>query len=284
MEIKRADFAGSWYPATASACEKEILDFLDDASFRALPEIACRAGIVPHAGWYFSGALACHVIRALRSGGVPDAIVLFGKHLGPHDSATVMVTGGLETPFGPITIHETLAHSLADTLNLAIEGTASARPENTRELQFPFIRFFFPDVPIVPVGAPPAPLSATIGRETVRVAEALGLSIRVIGSTDLTHYGPNYGFSPAGRGPGAVDWVKQENDRRMIEQMLAMNEEGILREALTAYNACCAGAVVAAVAAARAMGADHGDLVGYTTSYDKRPDDSLVGYAGVVFS
>ncbi|GAB6096004.1 MEMO1 family protein [Desulfatiferula olefinivorans] len=284
MDMKRADFAGSWYPATAPACEKEILEFLDDTSIRPLPEKAYRAGIVPHAGWFFSGALACRVIHTLRSGGVPDVIVLFGKHLGPRDSATVMVKGGLETPFGPIAIHEPFALSLADTLNLSIEGTSSARPENTRELQFPFIRYFFPDVPIVPVGAPPAPLSATIGRETVRMARAMGLSLRVIGSTDLTHYGPNYGYSPAGRGAQAVDWVKQENDRRMIDRMLAMDEQGILNEALTAYNACCPGAVVAAVAAARAMGAEHGDLAGYTTSYDKRPDDSLVGYAGVLFS
>ena len=44
-----------------------------------------------------------------------------------------------------------------------------------------------------------------------------------------------------------------------------------------------AGAAVAAVAAGKALGASKGELLCYTTSYDKSPGDSLVGYAGIVF-
>ena len=48
-------------------------------------------------------------------------------------------------------------------------------------------------------------------------------------------------------------------------------------------NACCSGAVAAAVAAVKKMGAVKGERLIYTTSYDVRPDSSFVGYVGVVF-
>lgn len=283
MDTKRADFAGSWYPAGASACEREILDFLDDPSIHGVPKREYRAGIVPHAGWYFSGMLACHVIKTLRGKEKPDVIVLFGKHMRPRDPAAIMVNGELETPFGPIEIHEGLALSLADTLNLDIEKTSTAQPDNTIELQLPFIRYFFPEVPIVPMGVPPSSLAEIIGRETIRLAQNMELSVKTIGSTDLTHYGPNYGFTPAGTGPNGVAWVKQNNDKKMVDHLLTMNEKDILNESLTSFNACCGGAAVAAVSSARALGAHQGELLAYTTSYDKRPDDSLVGYVGVVY-
>ncbi|MBN2323714.1 MAG: AmmeMemoRadiSam system protein B, partial [Spirochaetes bacterium] len=48
-------------------------------------------------------------------------------------------------------------------------------------------------------------------------------------------------------------------------------------------NACCPGAVCAAIGAVKAGGVKKGVLVTYTTSYDVRPDSSFVGYAGVVY-
>lgn len=283
METKRADFAGSWYPATAMACEREILDFLDDSLIQTVPEKEYHAGIVPHAGWFFSGSVACHVIKTLRGDKAPDVIVLFGKHLRPRDPATIMVNGAMETPFGDIPIHEPLALALADSLALSIERATSATPENTIELQLPFIRYFFPDTTVVPMGIPPTSKAETLGREAVRNARDMGLRVKVIGSTDLTHYGPNYGFSPAGTGSKGVAWVKEENDKRMVDHLIAMDDSAVLSDALSTYNACCGGAATAAVCAARELGATRGELLAYTTSYDKRPDDSLVGYAGVVY-
>ena len=36
--------------------------------------------------------------------------------------------------------------------------------------------------------------SLNIGRDAVKIAKDLGLKVMVLGSTDLTHYGANYGF------------------------------------------------------------------------------------------
>ena len=103
MEIKKADFAGSWYPGSSSGCEEDIREFLSSPGFRAVPEKTRVAGIVPHAGWYFSGALACQVIRRLAHGDKPDVVVLFGKHMRPREQPDIMAGGWFETPLGMIT-------------------------------------------------------------------------------------------------------------------------------------------------------------------------------------
>ena len=72
------------------------------------------------------------------------------------------------------------------------------------------------------MGVPPAKSSLAIGQAVVEIAKRLGLNIKVIGSTDLTHYGPNYGFVSKGAGLQAIDWVRDQNDRRIIDVMLDM--------------------------------------------------------------
>jgi AmmeMemoRadiSam system protein B len=62
MERKKAAFAGTWYPDSAHACQQAIQTFLKET----LPPDKGRvvAGIVPHAGWVFSGSIACRTIAA----------------------------------------------------------------------------------------------------------------------------------------------------------------------------------------------------------------------------
>jgi AmmeMemoRadiSam system protein B len=115
------------------------------------------------------------------------------------------------------------------------------------------------------------------------VAQAKGISIVAIGSTDLTHYGPNYGFMAKGGGPKSVEWVKKENDQGFITEALRMDGEGLLKHAAEHYSACSAGAAASAVATSKKLGAGKGMLLEYYTSYDIMPDDSFVGYAGIVY-
>jgi hypothetical protein len=112
-----------------------------------------------------------------------------------------------------------------------------------------------------------------MGRETI-----------ILGSTDLTHYGYNYGYTPKGVGEEAVNWVKNENDKRVVDLMVAMDAPAVVEESLKNYNACCSGAAATAIAAAKGLGAEKGEKLVYCTSYDIRPDSSFVGYVGILFS
>ena len=283
MKTRQALFAGNWYPARAEKCEMEIKQFLD--SFDAPEEMSGEwaGGIVPHAGWYFSGRIACNVIHALKAGKEIDVVFVFGMHLHERSPGYIMIEGAWETPFGDILIDEEIAGELAKQFDLRIETPENYTQDNTIELQLPFIKYFFNDVKIVPVGLPPVEASLDIGRYAVDAAVRLNRAMKVIGSTDLTHYGPNYGFSPKGSGPEAHDWVRDENDRKVINAMLKMDASGVLEEARSNSNACCAGAAAAAIAAGRKMGAERAQEVAYANSYEKSPGESMVGYVGIVF-
>ncbi len=286
MLTRKAMFAGSWYPASAAECEHEIKTFLSETRFRVTPDRGYTGGIVPHAGWFFSGVLACNVIAALREAegqNPPDAIVIFGMHLHPRSTPCIMAEGSWETPFGGIDIQSDLAAKLMEKFSFKIETSAHFNPENTIELQIPFVKYFFPNSRLLPIGAPPNEISLEIGKTVAGLSRQMNLDIKIIGSTDLTHYGPNYGFMPAGRGSKALLWAKDTNDKSIIDHMLAMNPEKIIREGLSNSNACCAGAAAAAVSASKALGASTSRIVGYSSSHEKHPDDSFVGYAGILF-
>jgi AmmeMemoRadiSam system protein B len=284
MQTRKAQFAGTWYPDSPKACEREIRQFLDEGKGGETPGTPCVGGIVPHAGWFFSGAIACNVIQHLKHGGVPDVIVIFGMHLHPHSPRYLTPSGARQTPFGNLAIEESLTHELSLQFDFQIETAREFTRDNTIELQLPFIKYFFPDVKIVPIGVPPHPASLEIGKRAAEISRKLGLRMKVIGSTDLTHYGDNYGFVSHGTGPAAIQWVRDENDRRVIDLMLAMDPLGIIDEARLNQNACCAGAAAAAVAAAGQLGATVAKSIAYATSYEKSPGDSFVGYVGIIFA
>lgn len=282
MGIRSADFAGSWYPAKKSECETMILSFLKDA--RPCPGAAgIVGGIVPHAGWVYSGRLACNVIKCIRDTGPAETCLIFGRHLHSSSPNFLMKEGAWETPFGPLDIDSEVAEQLANEFSFKIETTRYYEQDNTIELQLPFLKYFFGDIRIVPMGLPPDINSLRIALRSAEICQDLGRNTIVLGSTDLTHYGYNYGFMPAGTGTEALQWVKEVNDRRVIELMLNMDGGEVIREALTNHNACCAGAVASAIEACKALGANKSFELDYYTSYDIRPDLSFVGYVGIIY-
>ncbi len=282
MHVREPAFAGSWYPDTAADCRREIEAFLEERPLAGLPRPPL-AGIVPHAGWFFSGSLACHVIGLLQDDPPPEIVVVFGMHMHPASSPVIMTQGAWRTPLGDLPIAEDLARHLTAQFAFEVESPRTPNRDNTIELQLPFIRHFFGPVPIVPIGVPPSSEALRIADAVATFAQNEQRRIKIIGSTDLTHYGPNYAFTDRGRGAAAVKWVREDNDRRFINALLALAPGRVIDEAQRRQNACCAGAAAACVEAAMGLGAREGQLQAYATSHDKSPGDSFVGYAGVVY-
>jgi AmmeMemoRadiSam system protein B len=284
MELRPAVFAGSWYPENAAACEDEIKRFLSVGIRKPDQPPAWTVGIVPHAGWYYSGQIACSVIQWLKDPAPVDLVVLFGMHLHPRSINCLMPRGAWETPLGELPVAEDLADYLIDRFEFKQETHLRFDQDNTIELQLPFVKYLLDPGQILAVGVAPNPRSLDIARAVVDWAKDKGRRLKIIGSTDLTHYGRTYGFTTHGSGVEAVDWVRRENDRRVIDAMLAMDPQKIMAEGIANQNACCSGAAAAAVEAARCMGAIHSREVAYATSYDKSPGHSFVGYVGVAYA
>lgn len=282
--VRRPDLAGSWYPGDRAGCLKEIEGYLAGRPKPSSQGLMGTGGVVPHAGWHFSGRVACTVFAALADiNKDPDVIAVIGMHLSPNSPNYTMEEGEWQTPLGNIAIAGELAGELTAKFPFRVETAARHSTDNTIELQLPFVKYFFPDAELLPLGLPPRRESLDIAVELASRAEAHGLNLLAVGSTDLTHYGPNYGFTQMGRGEESLRWVKEENDRRLVNLLLDMNPEGVIKEALMNHNACCAGAAASALAAGIKLGASKAEELTYATSYDKMPSDSFVGYVGVVF-
>lgn len=274
--------ARQFYPGD---CRAQIEDFLERYELPNMP-VKPVAGIVPHAGWIFSGEIAAKVFKCISERTEPDTFILLGAvHTLRPRGNSVYARGSWETPLGKVNIDEDVADQLLKLLHEdMVEDTAAHAGEHSLEVQLPFIKYLRPDAKIVPVAVPPGDAYLT-GRRIGEAVSKMGGKIVIVGTTDLTHYGDVYGFTPYGYGEGAKRRMK-ENDSRMIKLALDMKFSEVRKEAETNRNACGPGALAATVSAARAMGAEKGHLIEYKTSYDVMPEgefEMAVGYAGIVF-
>ena len=163
-------------------------------SFPARNATGC-AGIAPHAGWEFSGSLALQVISCIATG--MDTIVIIGGHLASSDGIMIYTEDAFETPLGLVEADRELREGLGKRFHLAED----AETDNTVEIQLSLVRFAAPKARVVGLRAPPSTLAEKLGECIAETASLLGRHVAVLGSTDLTHYGPGYGFTPAGRKP-----------------------------------------------------------------------------------
>ncbi len=279
--VRKRILPRGWYPVDGKDCQKEIESFLEGWRPDALPSGKRLGGIVPHAGWYFSGRLAARVFSTLKLSGKVDVVMLYGGHLTAQDLPRIVIEEAWETPLGEIQIHTGFAEELMKSVEMRRESPTSV--DNTIEIHLAMVKYFFPDSRLVAIRSPLSAKAEILGREVARIAKREGFSILAIGSTDLTHYGPNYGFTDKGVGPASVEWVKKENDRGFIDRALRMDAEGLLGHAMANDSACSAGAALSAMATCKALGAEKGTLLDYYTSYDIMPDESFVGYAGILY-
>jgi AmmeMemoRadiSam system protein B len=283
MDVRCADFAGSWYPGNKSDCRSAIEELSDLGLPCPSDAQNMVGGIVPHAGWFYSGKIACSVIQCVSHHSKPDTCIIFGRHLRPGSKNFIMIEGQWATPLGNLEIDGDLASKLVKEFRFNVETSTSYEQDNTIELQLPFLKYFFPFIKIVPIGLPPNAESLKIAKRAADISKQAGRKTFVLGSTDLTHYGYNYGYTPKGVGKDAVEWVKKDNDKRLVDLLIAMDAGGTIAESLKNHNACCSGAAAAAIEAAKTLGANRATKIAYSTSYDIRANSSFVGYVGVVF-
>jgi AmmeMemoRadiSam system protein B len=281
--IRKPSVAGRFYPDTPQECSRFIQN---TPPFKPPLLKTLVGGIVPHAGWIYSGSLALSVIRQLaQQNSPPETIVLFGAvHLEGVPQATLAPEEYWETPLGLATLDREFANHLPFP-----QKTHAHQREHSLEVQLPFLQHYFPHSAYLPLAVPPGIKALEAGQTVAHVAQNLSRKILVLGSTDLTHYGESYHFTPKGTGIPALQWVKEENDARMISLILNLHTKKIFEEAQKSYNACGSGAIIATLSCLQTLypqlcaTLDH-----YTTSFDVQPGDrqprSFVGYAGILFS
>jgi hypothetical protein len=274
--------ADRFYPADERECRH-----LAEEYFCGVTSPPGLGGIVPHAGWMFSGSTAALAIAGVAAA-KPETIVIFGAVHGPDPNpASVFARGEWDTPLGPLAIDEDLAARFVRCGPIA-DDLLSHRREHAIEVQLPLVKHVLPEVRIVPISVRPGAEAAEIGRLCAREAVAAGRRIGFLGSSDLTHYGPAFGFEPHGHGQAGIRWAKDVNDRRLIALIQGMNSAAIVPEAALNRNACGAGAIAATIAAMVELGAVRYEELRHTCSAEfgdvgDRDLYNSVGYEAGVF-
>ncbi len=290
MHVRHPIAAGSFYEASEKSCRASLAKCIPDRIDSAELPKRIVGGIVPHAGWVFSGEVAGQVFRSIAQQTEPEVFVLFGAmHRGMAQLGGMFAEGVWRTPLGDVEVDERLAERILGGTNLIERNAEVHADEHSLEVIVPFIQYLFSGAKIVPIAVPPVGKAHEIGRAVGRILAAEQGSAVCIGSTDLTHYGPRYGFAPKGVGQEGITWAKEVNDRSIIELICGLESEAIVSEAQLRRNACGAGAVAASVAAAAQMGARGALVLSHICSaqvserlWGEKSTES-VGYAGIIF-
>jgi AmmeMemoRadiSam system protein B len=291
MRIRKPVVAGQFYGGLRQECLDEIAECLPKGPIATELPARVVAGIVPHAGWLYSGSLAALVFTAIKQANTTvDTFIIFGASHRCYDTCPVIYPAGAwETPLGQILIDEPLTQEL---IQLGAKPDADAhRDEHSIEVQVPFIQHLFPSAKLVAVIMPPGPgrYECAFGQKVGAALKDSGVNAVCIASTDLTHYGPRYGFCPQGSGPDGIAWAHQVNDVEFINCALKMDAEHLVESSLRSENACGPAAAAAAVAAAATLGSKKGILLAHTNSSDiakacfHQTSRESVGYAAIVF-
>lgn len=229
--------------------------------------------IVPHAGYMYSGHVAGAVYSRID---LPSRnIVLCPNHTGFGTPLSIMKSGAWQTPLGEMQIDEELCDALMTADPYLQDDVEAHRFEHALEVQLPFMQHlggssvrFAP----ITIGTSNLQRLQALGRAIGDVIQKIAPATLIIASSDMNHY--------------ESDAVTRVKDRKAIDQVLAMDPEGLYNVVKRENISMCGyGPAVSMLTAAKMLGATKADLVKYATSGDVSLDfDHVVGYAGIIVS
>jgi AmmeMemoRadiSam system protein B len=276
MQIRTPAVAGMFYPGEKNKLTKLIQDCFthpfgpEENSEKKQSKIF--GVICPHAGFVYSGPIACNSIRSISSES-PELFIIVGpNHWGIGRSVATMKDCKWETPLGSVEVDSESAEEICKLSQFIESDFFSHTREHSLEVQIPILQQTFSNFKILPI---------SLINQSKEIAYDVGLAMSkiakkkntiIIGSSDFTHYEPN-------------DFA-HEQDMALIEPILEMDVEkfyDVLQK--RKVTACGYGAIASTMIACKELGATKGELLRYATSGDVTGDtSSVVGYGSIVFT
>jgi len=277
MQIRTPAVAGMFYSGEKKELKKSIKDcFLHKFGPGKIPPSDIKKkifGVIcPHAGYMYSGPIACHSYYEISSN-LPELFIIIGpNHWGIGSNVATMKDCKWQTPLGEVEVDSEITEEISKIANIIEIDNFSHSREHSLEVQIPILQEMTMNFKIVPIA---------LINQSKKVAHQVGLAIAkiarkkkvmIIGSSDFTHYEPNE--------------FAHEQDAALIEPILKLDVDrfyDVLQE--RNVSACGYGAIASTMIACKDIGATKGELLKYATSGDIMGDtSSVVGYGSIVFT
>ena len=277
MEIRTPAVSGTFYPEN----EKKLKNLIHDCfmhpigpgkisptdSYEKIYGVIC-----PHAGFVYSGPVACHSFYSLSASSSKLAIIVGPNHYGIGQNVASMINASWKTPLGLVEVDSDSVLELREHLDILEIDSFSHSKEHSIEVQIPMLQDVFSDeMKILPISLinQEQKTATLVGSAIAKIAQKKDALL--IGSSDFTHYEENE--------------FAHRQDLALIDPILKLDVDEfykILDE--RKVTACGFGAIASIMTACKELGATEGKLLKYATSGDVSGDkSSVVGYASIIF-
>jgi len=264
--VRSPVLAGTWYPGIPEVLRQTITGYLSKATPPAA-EGKVIAIIVPHAGYMYSGQVAAYSYKLLQ-GTAPKLVFLIGpSHRVGFRGFSVSQYSGYKTPLGVAPVDQDLAKKLL-AINPQMKWNSQADThEHSLEIQIPFIQTVLKDFTIVPIimGDQDFETCTLLAKSLIQVLPSREETV-ILASTDLSHF--------------HTDQQAKVLDGEFIRHVRDFAPEALAKAVASgSCEACGAGPTIAAMLAAREIGANRSVILNYANSGDVTGDRrQVVGY------
>ena len=271
--------AGRWFPADASELKRMIEGLLP--SPRPPPAAGVCAVLVPHAGYQYSGKVACQVYARLDTHAYDRVVVMGPSHsVAMPGKVSIPDAAILETPLGRVAVDTAFVAALRKSSLVVCEPRAHLQ-EHSDQIQIPLLQTLFGDrIRVVTI---------VVGQMDPWSSKGLADALRplldertlVVVSSDFTHYGPNYGYVPFTKDvPKQLDAL----DHQVFARIAAIDADGF-REVMEKTQATVCGHDPIAILLDLLPKSARATEVAYDTSGRMMNDwGNSVSYVGAVFA
>ncbi len=267
--MRKPAVAGQFYPDRVKDLDNAIIEaFTHPLGPGEVPSLSpdrkgkILGGVVPHAGYIYSGPVAANFYHELALDGFPDSFIIIGPNHTGLGSMVSMALEDFQTPYGIAKIDRDLARLIhKGIVDVDIQAHIY---EHSVEVQLPFLQFFKREIKFVPI--------VMMAQDYEFALELSGIihdainerDVVVIASSDFSHYVPKKSA--------------YERDLKAINFLLSGDVKSFYR-AIEEYNvtACGYGPIATAMMATRGRA----KLLKYATSGDVFPMEEVVGYASI---
>lgn len=260
--------SGTFYPDNPLELSQQIQNLLESES--QIQKISCRACLVPHAGYLYSGHVAGAVYSRIA---IPKRTIVLGVRHFPYGADAAILTEGVwRTQLGDVPIDAELAAKISTDCPLLQQDSVAHEREHSLEVQLPFLQVLRPAFTFVPIALGTIPLEHLIS-----IGQSLGKvlsehpDVFLLVTSDFNHY--------------EDETTTRRKDRLAIEKIVQFDAAGLFELCRKEKISMCGlGPVVATLTALKQLGANRAEVVKYATSADVSGNTmAVVGYAGIVF-